>query len=54
MIFSTIIKVIEIVIKGGGPYHTEQSIDLLLNSMDWLLDDKDLRHERVEVLFIAS
>ena len=27
-----------------------QSIDLLSNSMDWFLYDRDLRHERVKTL----
>ena len=35
----------------GGPYHIEtwhQSIDLQIKSMDWILYDRDLRHERVK------
>ena len=27
--------------------HRNQSIDLLCKSMDWFLNDRDLRHERV-------
>ena len=30
----------------GGPCHRNQSIDFLCKSIDWLLQDRDLRNER--------
>ena len=32
--------------------YRNQSIDLLYNSMDWFLDDRDLCHERINLLMI--
>ena len=34
-------------INDGGPYHIETSIDIQSKSVDWFLNDRDLRHERV-------
>ena len=38
----------------GSPYYieTNQSIDLQSKSMDWFLYDRDLRHERVNALYM--
>ena len=36
-----------------GPFHME-SVHLLCKSMDWLLYDRDLRHERVNNYLVTE